>query len=164
LGALEVLWEDTDVVGGLGMDDSGRQVLCQTLDAGLDKSGDIRVHCGGFHYDILVISMKTNAPIVFGRIQPDQVKQQMTRPYTEFLQGYQGIILRGDKQNDTLQKPTTIAEVEARLKVLGAKTIGDFYAACGFDRLLVRDEAEKVNYLDLTFSGKRNRGNPASVH
>lgn len=163
LGIRQCLWEDVSHLGGVGMDDLGRQVFCQTLDHEFTKSSDVRVRCEGFHRRRLVIAMKDAKPILFGRLKIDRVVDQMRKPYTDALQGFTGLILRGDKRSDRLDDPTPIADVQARLQKLGAKTVGDFYAACGFESFIVRDDEQKTNYLEITFSAKEYGRNPVSI-
>jgi hypothetical protein len=163
VGIRQCFYEAVSLVGDVGMDDLGRQVFCQTLDRELRESGDISVRCEGFHKQILVICMKNAAPIIFGRIKPHDTMKQMTKPYSEALEGISGLVLRGDKLRNTLDKPTPIAEVDARLRKLGVKTVGDFYAAAGFEKFLIRDEEQNTSYLELTFSNKQYGRNPVSM-
>jgi len=163
VGARQCLWETVSHVGDLGMDDLGRQVLCQALDQDIKDVDDVRVRCEGFHRRTMVISMKNSAPIVFGRLKPSDAAEHMKRPYSDALVGLSGLILRGDKLRNTLDDPTPISEIRSRLERLGARTIGDFYAACGFERFLVRDEEQKANYLEITFSRDHYGSNPVST-
>jgi len=146
------------------MDDLGRQVLCQTLDHGLKSADDIRVRCEGFHRRTMVIAMKNSGPILFGRLKPADSIEHMKRPYQEALVELTGLALRGDKLLNKMDDPTPISEIHSKLKGLGARTVGDFYAACGFERFLVRDEGQKVNYLEVTFSRDHYGSNPVSIH
>lgn len=157
------LWETVSHVGDVGMDDIGRQVLCQTLDQDVKVVDDVRVICEGFHRRTMVISMKNSAPIVFGRLKPSDAAEHMKRPYSEALEGLSGLILRGDKLRNTLDDPTPISEIQSKLQRLGARTVANFYAACGFEKFLIRDEEQKLNYLEVTFSPSHYGSNPVSI-
>jgi hypothetical protein len=104
--------------------------------------------------------MKNAAPIIFGRIKPDDVPQHMRKPYQVALQGFKGLILRGDELARRLEDPVPIEKINEKLEKLGVKTIGDFYAACGFQRFIIRDEETKNLYLNLMFSPKNYGSNP----
>lgn len=162
-GARQSLWETASHVGDLGMDDIGRQFFCQALDHAIRDVEDARVRSEGFHQRTMVISMKNSASIVFGRLKPLEVAEEMKRPYSEALVGLSGLILRGDKLRNTLDDPTPISEIHSRLERLGARTIGDFFAACGFQRFLLRDEERKATYLEITFSRAHYGSNPVLI-
>ena len=164
-GIRQCFYETVSLVGDVGMDDLGRQAFCHTMDEEMRESGDVSVRCEGFHKQFLVISMKTAQPIMFGRIKPNDTVKQMAKPYSEALQGLSGLILRGDKlEHNALDKPTPIAEVDERLRKLGVKTVGDVYAAFGFETFTIRDEERNMPYLELTFSRKSYGNNPISTH
>jgi hypothetical protein len=166
LAILKIIGVDsiTYHIGDLGMDDIGRQVWCQTLDGDAKSEyTDVRVYCEDRFRRTMVISMKTAAPIMFGRITPDDIILQMKNSYSIALEGLGGVILRGDKETKKVEARMPMGEVKDRLEKLGVKNIADFYAACGFAKLLVRDEEEKSIYLELHFSDKSYGKNPVLV-
>ena len=148
------------------MDDIGRQVFCQMLNESLkqgDDIEDIRFICEGTHRRTIVISMNDQSPIISGRLSIDNVLNHIKRPYAEALKGFNGLVLRGDKATNKLDDPVPVSEIASRLDKLGTKTIGDFYAACGFEKFIVREEQQKTSYLELTFSNKHYGYNPIEV-
>jgi len=84
----------------------------------------------------------------------------MRKPYAVALEGFKGLIIRGDEMARRLDDPVPIETVFEKLKNLGARTIGDFYAACGFERFIVRDEETGTLYLNLLFSPEHYGDNP----
>lgn len=162
-GLWQQCYEITTVVSDLGMDDMGRQVFCQTLEEPDMEPGDVKMLCEGFHHQTFVLSMKNAAPIVFGRVLPDEVVTHMNKPYAVALEGFKGLILSGDKLARKLDEPVPIDIIKQRLNNLGVKTVGDFWAACGFERFIIRDEEEDSLYLDLRFSPKSYGSNPIVV-
>lgn len=160
VGTWQMLREQTHLVSALGMDDMGRQAFTQMLNADAEGTDDIRIICEGRYNQVIVISMKNAAPIIFGRIKPDDVPEHMRKPYAVALEGFKGLILRGDELARRLEDPVPIENIKEKLEKLGIKTIGDFYAACGFERFLIRDEETKNLYLKLIFSSQNCASNP----
>ena len=160
VGIWQMLREDTYLVSALGMDDMGRQAFTKTLNSDVEGTDDIRIICEGRYNQVIVISMKNAAPIIFGRIKPNDVPEHMRKPYAVALKGFKGLILRGDELARSLEDPVPIENIKENLEKLGVKTIGDFYAACGFERFLIRDEKTKNLYLNLIFSSKNYGSNP----
>lgn len=160
VGTWQMLREQTYLVSALGMDDMGRQAFTQMLNSDAEGADDIKIICEGRYNQVIVISMKNAAPIIFGRINPDDVPEHMRKPYAVALEGFKGLILRGDELARRLEDPVPIENIKEKLEKLGVKTIGDFYAACGFERFLIRDEETKNFYLNLIFSSKNYGSNP----
>ena len=163
IGTWQMLKEDTYVISALGMDDVGREVFCQMLNGAPGDADDVRILCKGFHNEEIVVNMKNSAPIIFGTIKPSDVITQMAKPYPIALEGLSGLVLRGDESAKSVGDPVPIREVIKKLDSLGVKNIGDFYAACGFDKFIIRDEEANTNYLELTFSGQHYGSNPIQV-
>jgi len=165
IGTWQQLREEVSVVGAVGMNDIGRQIFCQTVDGlGRKEQSDIHFRCEGFFKTTIVLSMKTGLPILFGRVKPEDVRDHMKMPYSVALEGFDGLILRGDKLTGKIEEPVPIGEIKTRLERLGAKTIGDMYAAFGFEKLLIRaEEKEPIIFLDLTFSPKDYGRNPVQT-
>jgi len=160
IGTWQMLSEQTYIVSALGMDDMGRQAFCVMLNSDGGDVDEVKIICEGFHNQIIVVSMKNAAPIIFDRIKPDDVPQHMRKPYRVALQGFKGLTLRGDELARRLEDPIPIEKIKEKLEKLGVKTIGDFYAACGFERFIIRDEETKNLYLNLLFSSKHYGRNP----
>ena len=62
-----MLREQTYLVSALGMDDMGRQAFTQMLNSDAEGADDIKIICEGRYNQVIVISMKNAAPIIFGR-------------------------------------------------------------------------------------------------
>lgn len=165
IGIWEQLSQDVFLLSDLGMDDIGRQIFCQTVDGSAQKEqADVRFRCEGFNKTTIILSIKTGLPILFGRIKPEEVVEHMKRPYSLALQGFDGLILRGNKVSGNAEEPVPIGEIKTRLERLGAKTIGDMYAAFGFSKFLIRaEEKEPIIFLELTFSHKDYGRNPVQT-
>jgi hypothetical protein len=152
------------VVGPLGMDDTGRWWFCQEVDDVVHKTApNLRVRCEGKHNTTIVFGMKDIGPIAFGQVVPDQLLRDMRRSNTEMVQSRERLILTGDKWGWKPDSPVPMGVVATRLQGLGATTVGDFYAACGFDEFLLRNEQDKYVNLRLGFSSKRFGENPVDV-
>ena len=159
-GTWQMFREQTYVVSALGMDDMGRQAFTQMLNSDSEDADDIKIICEGPYNQVIVISMENAAPIIFGRIKPDDVPEHMRKPYAVALKGFKGLILRGDEMARRLDDPVPIEKIFEKLHDLGAKTIGDLYAACGFEKFIIRDEETGTLYLNLKFSPEYYGNNP----
>jgi hypothetical protein len=152
------------VVGPLGMDDTGRWWFCREVDEAARKTApDFRVRCEGKHNTTIVFSMKDLGPIAVGQVVPDEVLHGMRRPYAEMIQSRERLILTGDKWGWQPDSSVPMRVVAARLQELGATTVGDFYAACGFDEFLLRNEQDKYVNLRFGFSSKSFGENPVDM-
>jgi hypothetical protein len=160
VGIWQMLREQTYVISALGMDDMGRQAFVQLLNSDSEDADDIKMICEGPYNQVIVVSMKNAAPIIFGRIKPDDVPKHMRKPYAVALEGFKGLILRGDEMARRLDDPIPIEKIFEKLQDLGAKTIGDFYAVCGFEKFIIRDEENGTLYLNLKFSSDNYGNNP----
>ncbi len=160
VGIWQMLREQTYVISALGMDDMGRQAFVQLLNSDSEDADDIKMICEGPYNQVIVVSMKNAAPIIFGRIKPDDVPKHMRKPYAVALEGFKGLILRGDEMARRLDDPIPIEKIFEKLQDLGAKTIGDFYAVCGFEKFIIRDEENGTLYLNLKFSPDNYGNNP----
>jgi hypothetical protein len=141
------------------MNDVGRLLFCQLLDKQMEDD-DVRVQCEGSHKQAVVIVMKDAQPIELEKIQLDEVIEHMSKPYHIALEGLEGLILTGNKFKRRAGTPVPTNEIKRRLNALGAKTIGDFYAACGFEEFIIRDEQDNIEWLKITFSSKDYGKNP----
>lgn len=151
---------DTKAFGPLGMDDVGRQIWCQTLNQAVSDTPDIRAYCEDLHKTTMVMSLKTAAPVQFGRLDIDELERAMRAPYISVLQRFNGLTLQGELSGARVEPPVPISEIASRLERLGVKTVGDFYAACGFHRFVVRNEENKGAFLELGFSNSACGSNP----
>ncbi len=159
-GTYQLLSEHSYKVSDLGMDDIGRETFCQLINKDLNEWDDVELFCDGFHNEIIVLEIKNLKPILFGKVNPDEIKRHMFLNYKHALEDIDGLVLRGDELYNTLDKPTPIKEIYRKLKKLGIKTIGDFYAACGFEKFIIKNSETNEIYLKLLFSTKKYGDNP----
>lgn len=144
----------------LGMDDSGRRNFCRILDAFSGDDEDVNILCEGKNRRTIVVRIKNAAPILPARVPYQEVLAHMQKPYQISLQRLDGLALAWDSKNRRLASPVANAVISDRLKGLGAVTIGDFYAACGFQRFVVRDAQTHAVYLNLIFDPRYYGDNP----
>ncbi len=136
-------------VGNLGLDATGRNLYCQTLDSSTEnyENSDIRIFCRGNSADIFSVEIKDKSLIDLEILNPDKVQEEINKPYKEKLKLFNSLNL-----SDKNSLPISITELDAKLEKLQAKTYADFLAACGFKKLILKDTSNDKIYLELEFS------------
>jgi hypothetical protein len=148
--------------GMLGTDSTGRRNLCDHLQKLFPAASesrqqalispktkeDVRLACEGYHVKILVLVV-TNWSSDFRTLRSEALlKEILGKPYTAVVDSLDGLVLLyGDKQ------PSSTREIKTKLENMRARTVGEFLYACGFEKLVVRDQATKAEYLGQSLSG-----------
>ncbi len=150
----------TNEIGPLGTDKVGRQVFIQTWDPQFQRMlAGVRVTSEWedttFLWRFVVQEpMRTTLRFVLAADQPAPEPQAsrmfLDRPYQMFLDRYAGPV---QIQQDSTRSP---AEIDERLRELGARTNEDFFAAMGFRRFEVYHGSALVVGYDLKEIGRPN--------
>jgi hypothetical protein len=151
-----------DYQGPLGTDTAGRRNLCNELKKlfpGPSGKGQsvlvpastkerIELECEE-HFETTIVLTATNWSSDFPSIRSEQLLQEIaSKPYRLVVDRLDGLVLRhGD------EKAATNREIKAKLDGMKAVTIADFFFACGFNRLIVRDRATGKDYWEKTLRG-----------
>jgi hypothetical protein len=97
-----------------------------------------------------------------GTFDRQMVLEQMKQPFVEALKPLDGLVLRGDKLRERMDTPVPVSQIAERLEELGAKTVADFYSACGFSRLVFRVDSSGDRLLEFEFGGRLGT-NPLTI-
>jgi hypothetical protein len=147
----------TLVRGDLGVEDDGRRGICAAIEYILHRQGDSGVHllCGGRHVQIMLLSIRTGSG-ADTEISPERAVNSIRKPYEAWLEGFSWLSFDGHDR-------IPAAEILAKADKMGVKTIGDFWAACGFEKYIVRDEQKRTDLFQLLLSPNAYGRNPTLV-
>jgi hypothetical protein len=152
---IEYPWESLfprSHLGQLGMNDGGRKTLCEAL----------RVDCGGRHYDVIIL--RVNQPqATVPRASAQELLAVTKSNFRELLGKVGGISLRMDEATGRVDAPQPIDSIENAATKLGVVTIGDFWAACGFHTLIIRDEPRQIDLLKASMLIAARGNNPVVI-
>jgi hypothetical protein len=138
--------------GDLGMDKTGRELFCQTLDSSTQdyENSDIRVFCRGLlSADVFSIELKDKSLIDLEIISPNTLQQELNKPYKEKLNSFDYIVLSNENS-----KRLSMTQLDKELEELKVKTYGDFLVACGFKKLILKNKSNNEVYFELELAEK----------
>ena len=146
---------DTDSIGPLGVNRAGRKFLCESvLTGGYSGRPDIKLTCDPYrNTQELVMEMKDSAPIIFGTINTDMMLEFLRRPWGEVFEEKM-VVYRISPHTGRKDPPISVKDGMTKL---GARTVADFLAACGFKSFMIISKNNGVKYLIVEFTNNYER-------
>ena len=91
-----------------------------------------------------------------GQLSFEGMERKMTEPYEKVVGTFESLTL-STASDLYKEKMLPTAQIREKLDSLGVKTVGGFYAACGFEKLVVRNQSSGEVLKEIVFTSESSK-------